>query len=56
VSGRHFKQLLSYFSIKYSGELSIDTGLMKILNPLFKILIANFQKAFYPQEDLSLDK
>ncbi|XP_050064919.1 piggyBac transposable element-derived protein 4-like [Aphis gossypii] len=55
MSGRCFEQLLSYFSVEYSG-LSTDTGPMSKLNPLFKILIANFQKAFYPGEDLSLDE
>lgn len=54
MSGRRFEQLLLYFSIEYSG-LSTDTGTMSKLNSLFKVLIANFQKAYYP-EDLSLDE
>lgn len=51
-----FEQLFSYFSVEYLGGLSTDTGLMRKLHPLFTILIANFQKVFYPEEDLTLDK
>lgn len=55
MSGRRFEQLLSYCSVEYSGELSTDTRPMTKLNSLFKILIANFQKTFYPEEDLFLE-
>lgn len=39
--GRRFEQLLSNFSVEYSGGLFTNTGPMKKLDQLFKILIEN---------------
>lgn len=56
MSGWRFKQLLSCFSVEYSGIPVTDIGPMKKVNPLFKLLVNNFNKAFQPDEALSLDE
>jgi len=56
MSGRRFEQLLNCFSVEYISEDVILDGPMKKINPLFDKLIKNFQNAFFPNEQLSLDE
>lgn len=56
MSGRRFEQLLNCFSVKYSGIKLCDDGPMQKINAVYKLLIENFQKAIYPDINLSLDE
>jgi len=56
MSGRRFEQLLNCFSVEYSGLEVCDDGPMRKINPVYTLLIQNFQKAIYPDISLSLDE
>lgn len=56
MSGRRFEQLLNCFSVECSGLEVCDDGPMRKINPVYTLLIQNFQKAIYPDINLSLDE
>lgn len=56
MSGRRFEQLLNCFSVEYSEKIVVAEGPMKKLEPVYTMLINNFQNAFYPHIELSLDE
>jgi len=56
MSGRRFEQLLNCFGVEYSGLEVCDDGPMRKINPVYTLLIQNFQKAIYPDINLSLDE
>jgi len=56
MSGRRFEQLLNCFSVEYSEKMVVAEGPMKKLEPVYTMLIDNFQNAFYPHIELSLDE
>jgi hypothetical protein len=56
MSGRRFEQILNCFSAEYSGIEVCDDGPIRKINPVYKLLIENFQKAYYPDINLSLDE
>lgn len=56
MSGRRFEQLLNCFSVEYSEKIVVADGPMKKIEPVYTMLIDNFQKAFYPHIELSLDE
>lgn len=53
---RRFEQLLNCFSVEYSGLEVCDDGPMRKINPVYTLLIQNFQKDIYPDINLSLDE
>lgn len=56
MSGRRFEQILNCFSVEYSEKIVLAKGPMKKLEPVYTMLIDNFQNAFYPHVELSLDE
>jgi len=57
MSGRRFEQLLNSFSVEYADQNIVSAdGPMKKLEPVYTMLINNFQNAFYPHIELSLDE
>ncbi|XP_008189696.1 piggyBac transposable element-derived protein 3-like [Acyrthosiphon pisum] len=56
MSGRRFEQLLNSFSVEYADKIVSADGPMKKLEPMYTMLIDNFQNAFYPRIELSLDE
>lgn len=55
-SGRRFEQLLNSFSVEYSEKEVVAKGPMKKIEPVYTMLINNFQNAFYSYIALSLDE
>jgi len=56
MSRRWFEQLLNSFSVEYADKIVSADGPMKKLEQVYTMLIDNFQNAFYPRTELSLDE
>lgn len=56
MSGRRFEKLCRCFSVEYANDTNPLVGPMKKLYPVFDMLIQNFQKSYFPDENLSLDE
>ncbi|CAI6349268.1 unnamed protein product [Macrosiphum euphorbiae] len=51
--GRRFEKLCRCFSVEYSNDTNPLVGPMKKHYPVFDMLIQNFQKSYFPDENLS---
>lgn len=58
MSGRRFEKILRCFSIEYfhQGQEHFSNGPLKKIEPIFKVLMNNFQLAYVLYEQLSLDE